>query len=802
MKFIWLLLFISIMPWWLTAQVIHVLDQQTLQPVAQVNIFQVDPPVSITTNDQGMADISRFKTTLEIIFSHVGYHTLRLSYAQIAAYKFTIYLEEKSFMVDEVIVSASRFAEKKSDVPMKVEVLTRKELELLNQPTMADVLQASGEIMVQKSQLGGGSPIIRGFEANKVLIVVDGVRMNNAIYRGGHLQNILTLDQAAMERVEIVFGPGSVVYGSDALGGVMHLRTKNPMLSGVAGESRYALNGYLRYGTAAKEKTAHLDFNLGGNKWGSFTSLSLADFDHLRMGRQQPARYAGLGLRSWLVETKSGVDKIVNQVDHYVQAPSAYTQYDFLQKVSYRPNPRVMHGLNIQYSTSSCIPRYDRLTLGSATAPRFAEWYYGPQDRLMAAYHLQLTPDRRWFDQAAITASAQRIVESRHDRRFNNPNLNNREETVEVAALNADFEKRLHRHEWRYGLEMNRNRVTSRAHVSDLLTGIHADLDTRYPDGGSTMHTLAAYFTHTWEITDRWIVTDGFRINSVGLQAKFIDKQFFPFPFDEVAQNHVALNGSLGVVYKPGGQWQISMQGSSGFRAPNVDDLSKIFESTPGLVIVPNPDLKPERTYNVDFGLQKKFSEHTLVTVNGYYTFYQQAITTRPFTFRGQSTITYDGQLSQVVANVNAQEAYLYGFSANLMVELLKNLTLESAFSYTFGRIRTDSTDYPLDHIPPAFGKTSLRWSKNTWRPEVYALYHGWKRLKDYNVFGEDNVAYATAQGMPAWYTLNVRISKNLHKHLQIQLAAENLLDRNYRVFASNISAPGRNFIFTLRVNY
>ncbi len=801
MKFIWPLVF-SALPGLSLAQLINVLDQHSLQPLAQVNIFQVNPPVSITTNDQGTADISMFKDAQEIIISHLGYHTLRLSYAQIVAFKYTVYLEEKSFTVDEVIVSASRFAEKKSDVPMKVEVLTRKELELLNQPTMADVLQASGEIMVQKSQLGGGSPIIRGFEANKVLIVVDGIRMNNAIYRGGHLQNIITLDHSAMERVEIVFGPGSVVYGSDALGGVMHLRTKKPLLSGVAGESALKLNGSLRYGTAAKEKMAHLDFNLGGSKWGSFTSLSYADFDHLRMGRQQPARYAGLGLRPWLVETNQGVDKIVSQEDLYVQAPTAYSQYDLLQKVAYRPNPRVMHGLNIQYSTSSRIPRYDRLFLESAGTPRFAEWYYGPQDRLLAAYHLQLTPDRRWFDQAAVTASVQHIVESRHDRRFNNPNLNNRKEIVDVAALNADFEKFTNRHELRYGLEINQNRVITRAHVSNLFTGIKADLDTRYPDGGSTMYTLATYFTHTWELTDRWILTDGLRINAVGLNAKFVDKQFFPFPFEEVHQNHVAFNGSLGIVFKPGNQWQFSAQGSSGFRAPNVDDLSKIFESTPGLVIVPNPDLQPERTYNVDIGLQKQFSENTLVAFNGYYTFYQQAITTRPFEFRGQSTIMYDGQLSQVVANVNAQEAYLYGFSANLTTGLLKNLSLESAFSYTYGRIRTDSAAYPLDHIPPAFGKTGLRWSKNTWRAEVYAMYHGWKRLKDYNVFGEDNVAYATAQGMPAWYTLNAHISKSIHRHLQVHLAVENILDRNYRVFASNISAPGRNFVFTLRANY
>jgi hemoglobin/transferrin/lactoferrin receptor protein len=81
-------------------------------------------------------------------------------------------------------------------------------------------------------------------------------------------------------------------------------------------------------------------------------------------------------------------------------------------------------------------------------------------------------------------------------------------------------------------------------------------------------------------------------------------------------------------------------------------------------------------------------------------------------------------------------------------------------------------------------------------------MYNGWKRVKDYNQVGEDNLPYATPQGTPAWYTLNVRMAYQLNKMLQAQLALENILDRNYRVFASGISAPGRNLIITLRASF
>ncbi|NJN34367.1 MAG: TonB-dependent receptor plug domain-containing protein [Saprospiraceae bacterium] len=72
---------------------------------------------------------------------------------------------------------------------------------------------------------------MRGFEASRVLLVVDGVRMNNLIYRSGHLQNAITVDQNMLDRVEVLFGTASTVYGSDALGGVVHFFTKKPLLN-------------------------------------------------------------------------------------------------------------------------------------------------------------------------------------------------------------------------------------------------------------------------------------------------------------------------------------------------------------------------------------------------------------------------------------------------------------------------------------------------------------------------------------------------------------------------------------------
>jgi hemoglobin/transferrin/lactoferrin receptor protein len=403
------------------------------------------------------------------------------------------------------------------------------------------------------------------------------------------------------------------------------------------------------------------------------------------------------------------------------------------------------------------------------------------------------------YNQARIIAAYQQIEESRIDRRLASSIRNNRIEKLDIYSVNIDFNRNIRSHEIRYGIEATHNIVRSTAFASNILTGSLSALDTRYPDGGSIMRTAAAYLTHAWEISPKVILTDGIRYNYIHLQAKFHNKEFFPFPFDEVDQQHGSINGNLGLIYKTA-KWHLSTVASSGFRAPNVDDLSKVFESVPGTIIVPNPDIEPEYTYNGEVSIGRTFKGKIQLSATGFYTHYTNAITIQPSVFNGSGTLFYDGQLSLVTSNINAQQAYIYGANATLSADLTTFLSLNSTLNYTYGRIQTDTVAYPLDHIPPLFGKTGLSLKSKRFRGELFSLYNGWKRLKDYNKVGEDNLPYATPEGTPAWYTLNVRLAYHFNKLIQTQAAMENILDRNYRIFASGISAPGRNLILSLRL--
>lgn len=752
-----------------------------------------------TTNSKGQADISQFEHSDSMWFQLVGYKPYVISFANLNASGFKVLLSEETGLMDGIVVSGSKFEESRRDIPRQIQVINSGEMQFASQETTADVLQNTGNVFVQRSQMGGGSPIMRGFEANKVLMVVDGIRMNNAVYRGGHLQNVITLDNSVLERTELLFGPGSVIYGSDALGGVMSFYTKRPVLSGGKSKSFASASAYTRYSSANSEKTGHIDLNIGFNKIASFTSFTYSDFDDLRQGGNRRAAYKDFGKRNFYVERIGGKDSVLNNSNPDIQKQSGYKQYDFLQKILFSPSSRVTHTLNFQYSTSSDIPRYDRLAQFSGK-PAYAEWFYGPQKRLLGAYHLDLNEKTAFYDKARIILAYQNIEESRYDRRFNRELRNSRIEKLDIYSFNLDMEKAVKKNEFRYGLEVNYNKVGSSAYGESVITGLKTPLDTRYPNGGSSMRTIAGYLTHSVELNKKLILSEGVRYSNVELKANFGEKTFFPFPYSDIKQTNGALNGNIGLVFLPEKSWRLSVFGSTGFRSPNVDDLSKVFESVPGNVIVPNPNLKPEYTYNGELSIAKSLSNRIHLEGTAFYTWYTNAITTKYGRFNGQDSILYDGKMSRVQTSVNAGKAYIYGGNFTLYAEITKNVVLANTFNYTYGRIKTDSSDYPLDHIPPAFGRSSVNVKVKRFRGEFFVLYNGWKRIKNYNLVGEDNIAQATADGMPSWYTLNIRTAVEVNRYLQLQLSVENLLDRNYRIFASGISAPGRNFLVTLRV--
>lgn len=785
------------------AQTITILDKSTLSPITNA-VLSSDASTRLT-NDFGQVDISSFEGAEKITITSPDYISETVSYERLRLVN-TLYLSDRSYKTEEIVVSGNKFDENLKYLPRQIEVLNSRDISFLNTQTAAKLLEKSGFAAVQFSQQGGGSPILRGYEASRILLMVDGVRLNNAIFRAGHLQNILRIDQNMLDRTEILYGPGSTVYGSDALGGVVSFYSKDPTLS-LTNKAFYSADAFLRYSSANEEKTGNINVNLASKNIGFIGSFTYTDFQSLREGSRDVKNQAWL--RKNRVEKINGIDSMVPNEDVFLQDPSGYHQYDALGKFMFKQSARVNHTFNFQYSNTGDIPRYDRLnSYGSNGKLTSAEWYYGPEKRLMSSYKLNLKNTSGFYDDSKILLAYQDIEESRHNRNFGAPNKTSRIEKVKVFSGNVDFNKMVNKHNFSFGIEGIYNDVNSTAFRTNINTGAVTPQSTRYPDGDDNMKSFAGYFTDTWKFSPMTSATFGARYNYVGLTAKFIDTTFFKFAQlypDGIDQTSSSISGNLGITFLPKDDWKIYVNGARGFRAPDLDDLAKIFETvkgtatTLGNVIVPNPELGPEYTYNAELGVSKIIANKVWVQAVGYYTWIEDAIVTAPFQYNGSDTIIYDGFPALVTANQNAQSGHIWGTSLSLNADLTNDLSLVNSVNYTYGRIHTDSVDTPLDHIPPFFGKSAVVVNLSKFKTEFNIIYNAWKLKKDYNLLGEDNFIDATPDGMPNWFTLNVSAAYQFTPTLQLQLEINNLLDKNYRNFASGISAPGLNSVLSIR---
>lgn len=699
--------------------------------------------------------------------------------------------------LNEVVVS-NKVPKKYTQLPNQVEVITAKQIDFQNFQSTAEMLSNSGALFVQKSQQGGGSPVIRGFEASRVLITVDGVRMNNLIFRAGHLQNVITVDENMLENVGVFYGPSSTLFGSDALGGAVAMTTKNAKFLDQA-HNKFTGGVNTRYSSVNEEKSVALHLNYATSKFASMTFLSFNDFGDLKMGKERNHNGDYFGERPNYVSTVGGVDQLNTNSDKYTQVGSAYKQYNFMQKFGYKTNSGYLHGLNLQYSTTSDINRYDRLTETAGSGLKFAQWYYGPQDRLLAVYSLQ--KEKAFLNSdLKVNVAYQNVKESRHNRRFGNYNLQHNEENVDMFSVSLDLDKKFTKGELFYGFESYYETLKSTAYAKNINTGAVTDINTRYPNGDNNMMRNDLYVSYNEKMSDKTFWNVGARAGYTTLKSTIADNSIFSLPFTSISQGNFTYSGTLGITHNTSKNFALKGNVATGFRAPNIDDLAKVFESKAGsssslgILIVPNEDLKPEKTITGDLGIVIQSDSKKIKLESTYfYTRMYDAIVTDDFTYNGQSIVTYNGFDAQVKANQNKGKAFVTGFSTNVSAYIISDLLFNANFNYTLGRVVEDGSQRPLDHIAPYFGKVGLTYTYNKLNLEGYMLYNGKKDIKDYSTSGEDNAQYAPANGMPAWETYNFKAGFQVLKGGTLFAGVENILDTQYRVFASGINAPGRN---------
>jgi hemoglobin/transferrin/lactoferrin receptor protein len=811
------------------AQKVKILDKETGKIVKNVTVFNDAQNISLTSDNQGFVAISSFKHDEIIVFSHLSYAVLRVEKATLKNKKYLVYLTKQSEQLDEVVLSVFKNAAKTNRIAEQIAVLSAKDIQKISPQTSADLLAAIPGIKIQKSQFGGGSPVIRGMESNRILLVVDGVRMNNAIYRKGHLQNSISVAPNMLDKIEVVFGPSSVIYGSDALGGVIHYYTKTPKLSE---ENKVTSQFFSRYSSVNQEITTNISTELSFKKWASFTSVSYSDFGDLKAGKNRNHGFSDWGKVFYYSENtnENYTENPTKNTNPNLLRNTGYNQTDVLQKFFVPISKNTDLKINLQYSTSSNVPRFDRLTeLNDETNVadlKFAEWFYGPQKRLLISSQLLINPTKNWLESGTITAAYQNIQESRIQRKFASLERSYREENVDVFSVNGDFSVPLTQDKTRilsYGFEFAHNTVNSNSYGKELniingeINGFSNDfkVQSRYPDGGSNYMSSAVYLDYRQDINSKSTLNSGIRFTKTHLEATWLDQTFIQLANPKIATNNSAVTATIGYVFRANKNWQLNSVLSSGFRSPNIDDVGRVREKA-GNITVPNIAVRPEFAYNAEIGIQKYFNDRKFrLGANVYYTLLDSYIQ-RDFVYTtdgSKQQVEFDGEFGNAVSNQNKGNAYILGYTLNYLGKISDTFNTTGFITYTKGR--TYDTHEPMSSIPPLFGQFEVNYKKNKIELGAAIRFNSKKDIADFNFTeGIDNhdltpIVDENATndiekfyGSPNWVIFGVNGSYSLSNNFLVQARLDNLFDEHYIEFASGISAPGRNVSVSFVANF
>ena len=808
------------------AQEVTVIDALTKEPIFGVSLYNQDNSSNTTTGVDGKFSLSMFSSKDIISFQFMGFELQSLSKNELKQKNNIVSLNIDLKELSEVILSIARTPTKKNQIAEKVSIINAKQIQRSSPLTGADLLLLAPSIRLQKSQGGGGSPVLRGFEANRVLLVVDGVRMNNAIYRSGHLQNAVTVDPRTIERVEVVYGSSSVGYGSDALGGVVHYFTKTPRINS---KDKIKNSFSSNFNSANQSFVNHFDTELSFKNWASFSSVSVSKFGELKMGKNRKHGYQSWGLVPFYSENNTEAYQELPSVNNNpnVQKNSGYEQIDFLQKFIVKLPNEKLFTLNIQLSNSSDITRFDKLNEYKDGALRFAEWNYGPQKRFLISPQFKFFPKKKFFYKGSLTMAYQNVNESRINRKFIELRRSNQSENVHVWSFNGDFEtKKTDKTSFAFGFEWVKNEVVSKAFSQELILNGNEIIGksspilipTRYPSAGSDYTSSAFYGNFKWSLNTKTTLTAGGRYTHTLLMAKW-DRNNGVFPLwllnspirnlTNIETKNNAFTGSLSITFRPTKSLQLNFLASSGFRSPNIDDLGKIRENK-GMLLIPNPTLKPEYANNLDFGVSYFTpNKKGVLALRFYSTFLKNFIGRKlspNYTDQVSGEVTelmFENDIIETQINANMGNATIQGASFEGKWNFTPHLAFSSDITYTQAKFLKGYG--PLPSILPFYGAAMLQYNKDKLSIRIRSRFSGSKSPQDYSLGGEDGLDETPEQinpqgitnyiGTPSWSVLNLSGSYSWNEKTTLRAGIENIFDVHYREFASGISASGRSLM-------
>ncbi len=658
-------------------------------------------------------------------------------------------LKRRPYRVHEsVTVTAERGEARAFDVPRSITVI---ESDALDQRLPRSTPEALGDapgVFVQKTNHGGGSPYLRGLVGNQVLVMIDGIRLNNATFRYGPNQYLATVDPANIDRIEVVRGSGSVLYGSDAMGGVINIVTRRPVAIGQPFAVRAGATSKVM--SSGMETSGRFNLAVTGEQIGTVGGLSLRRFGDLRAG-------GGLG----------------------IQAPSGYDEVAGDLRTEWLATPRQRVTLVYQHNHQSDVPRFDQVAQRG-----FARYSFDPQVRQLGYVRYERTSPNPLWATVLATASLHRTTEQREYQPRSSPVLTVERDQVLTKGFSIELQSRPRPSlSLVSGLDYYDDAVTSTRRDRDGATGQSQDRRGQYANG-ATAGSLAA-FTHATVTGPRWRADAGIRLSHFEVSAP--DAQF-----GSAGIAPTTATGSAGVLLTLTDGLRVFGSVAQAFRAPNIDDLSSLGQFDFG-VEVPAPDLQPESSVTVEGGVKWR-ADAGSASVSVYRTALDQLIDRVRGTFDGSPMVGNQ----PVYQKANVGSAFIRGVEADGEFRLTSGLTASGSLMYTYGQ--AISRNEPMRRIPPLNGLVAIRAALTgaSWLEGAFRFAATQDRLAS----GDIADHRIPPGGTPGWTVFTVSAGHRLGERLELVGSAQNLLDTAYRTHGSGIDGYGRSLWIGLHVAF
>jgi len=653
-------------------------------------------------------------------------------------------LAQDNAAIDEIQVTATRRPTAARNVSAALTLIPSEKIQ--NSKLTTDALMMEPGIFLQQTTPGQGAAIIRGLKGSEVLHLVDGFRLNNAIFRNAPTQYLALVAPGTVERIEVVRGAPASLYGNDAVGGVIQVLSRVPSFDAPGSKG----SAYLAFDTADLGKIVRASFESGNERVAGLVSGEYLETGNRRIGGGQrigPSAYDSRGARIALAAT---------------------------------PNDANSWLFDLQFARQPSTPRVDELVPGfGQTDPSSSEFRFSPNERLFA--HVRHTRESWWWSADwTIDAGWQQIVDDRVTRNFGSQVRRHEKNSSDLFGLTASAAKDTGNGSWIVGAEFYHDRVASQRVEEDIVSGLSQVVQPRFPDG-STVDQAAVYGNLLHRLGNRHTVSGGLRFSAIDtdLVGSSTNQDDFSADLGWIfdATEHTALVANIGF----------------GFRAPNVFDLGALGERPGNRFNIPNPDLESERITQFDIGVRHHSEQWNfeIMLFTLHYTDRIASVLT--------GAVTVDGR--DIVQSRNVSNADIRGVEGAFHLTLSPLLTADLVVNYLRGeQTEPDGTDSPADRIPPFNGRLSFHYeARNSLVIEPYILFAG---PQDRLSPRDSRDVRINPAGTPGWVTANIAVNWQVGEHWQATARVENILDQRYRLHGSGIDATGRNLLLSLHYSW